>query len=122
MALAHNEGMNSALLRKNAHGGFDLVRKDARSGAETTTIYNLDFVTARAIATHSIQTHPTFAALSPLARDLAASGAVADADGWYDEQGVGCECEIDWNCPLHKGRAGTFLETRYDNDGEEDYR
>lgn len=37
----------------------------------------------------------------------------------YDEP-TGCECEVDWNCPLHAHRAGTWLETRYDglDDGE----
>lgn len=38
-----------------------------------------------------------------------------------DEQGpedLGCECEQDWNCPLHKSRVGTWLERRYDNEFE----
>jgi len=31
------------------------------------------------------------------------------------EDSIGCECEQDWNCPLHRDRAGTWVETRYDH-------
>lgn len=30
---------------------------------------------------------------------------------------IGCECEIDWRCPLHAGQP-TWLETRFD-DGDD---
>lgn len=36
---------------------------------------------------------------------------------YYEEmtpESVGCECEQDWNCPLHANRNGTWIETRYD--------
>ena len=29
------------------------------------------------------------------------------------EQEYECECEIDWNCYLHSNRAGTWIETRF---------
>jgi hypothetical protein len=33
-----------------------------------------------------------------------------------------CECEIDWNCPLHANRVGTWLERRYEDSGDDDRR
>lgn len=50
-----------------------------------------------------------------------------DADGkaWLERDDVdeftqGCECEMDWNCPLHQNRRGTWIETRYEGlDAEE---
>ena len=45
---------------------------------------------------------------------------VIDLDGratMYDDRGTyepqGCECELDWNCPLHRG-AYTAIERRND--------
>jgi hypothetical protein len=32
-----------------------------------------------------------------------------------------CECEQDWNCPLHQNRRGTWIETRYEGDPEAEY-
>jgi hypothetical protein len=40
---------------------------------------------------------------------------------WEDLEGEVCECEEDWNCPLHAGRAGTWIETRYTYDGEPEW-
>lgn len=31
----------------------------------------------------------------------------------FDDSPTGCECEIDWNCPLHRG-GYTALELRND--------
>lgn len=33
-------------------------------------------------------------------------------DAHYDD--LGCECEQDWNCGLHRNRVGAWTETRYD--------
>lgn len=42
---------------------------------------------------------------------------------WIDAKGIAtpevredyemCECEMDWNCPMHSSRIGTWIETRY---------
>ena len=33
-------------------------------------------------------------------------------DMWHDEQPIGCECELDWNCGLHQG---SFTAIERDN-------
>ena len=35
-----------------------------------------------------------------------------EAQSEDDDQYAGCECEQDWNCGLHRNRAGTWTETR----------
>ena len=52
-------------------------------------------------------------------RIVSSGGSLDDAlfDVGYIDEGDGvqvCECEMDWNCPLHARRSGTWLETRYD--------
>ena len=53
---------------------------------------------------------------------------------WIDANGIatelqeehedwfGCECEIDWNCPMHQNRVGTWIETRYAGLDEDEAR
>lgn len=38
------------------------------------------------------------------------------------EEPVMCECEMDWNCGLHAHRQGTWLETRFAMDDEDEAR
>lgn len=49
--------------------------------------------------------------------------AQAEIDEAEYPEYVGCECEQDWNCPLHANRRGTWIETRYDGcyDGEPEW-
>lgn len=34
-------------------------------------------------------------------------------DAYVEAQSNVCECEMDYNCHLHSGRNGTWIETRY---------
>ena len=46
------------------------------------------------------------------------------AEPYNDEQDdyVGCECEQDWNCPMHGGtNSPTWLESRYSHEEEDRY-
>jgi hypothetical protein len=46
---------------------------------------------------------------------LALRAEALDRDAAADDQAYGCECEMDWNCPLHGGTSRpTWLERRYD--------
>ena len=39
---------------------------------------------------------------------------VREDDVWPEPE-PGCECEIDWLCPLHRNRRGTWIETRFED-------
>jgi hypothetical protein len=39
---------------------------------------------------------------------------VREDDVFPQDEDPGCECEIDWRCPHHRGQA-TWLETRFDD-------
>ena len=39
-----------------------------------------------------------------------------------DDEQYGCECEQDWNCPMHGGtNSPTWLESRYSHEEEDRY-